>query len=58
MILFFFYVNILIFVFSLIVSDEPVLRDQFYNGNVKTERGAASREETGQIQYLQYSTVK
>lgn len=25
---------------SLIVSDEPVLRDQFYNGNVKTERGA------------------
>uniref|UniRef100_A0A3Q3W811 Selenoprotein O n=1 Tax=Mola mola TaxID=94237 RepID=A0A3Q3W811_MOLML len=25
---------------SLIVSDEPVLRDQFYNGRVKTERGA------------------
>ncbi|XP_061569173.1 protein adenylyltransferase SelO-like isoform X2 [Cololabis saira] len=25
---------------SLIVSDEPVLRDQFYNGNVKKERGA------------------
>lgn len=25
---------------SLIVSDEPVIRDQFYNGNVKTERGA------------------
>lgn len=25
--------------FSLIVSDEPVLRDQFYDGNVKTERG-------------------
>lgn len=25
---------------SLIISDEPVLRDQFYNGNVKTERGA------------------
>ncbi|XP_044033394.1 protein adenylyltransferase SelO-like isoform X3 [Siniperca chuatsi] len=25
---------------SLIVSDEPVLRDQFYNGNLKTERGA------------------
>ncbi|KAM8823552.1 protein adenylyltransferase SelO-like isoform 2-T2 [Spinachia spinachia] len=25
---------------SLIVSDEPVVRDQFYNGNVKTERGA------------------
>ncbi|XP_029978708.1 uncharacterized protein LOC115410981 isoform X2 [Sphaeramia orbicularis] len=25
---------------SLIVSEEPVLRDQFYNGNVKTERGA------------------
>lgn len=25
--------------FSLVVSDEPVLRDQFYNGNVKTERG-------------------
>lgn len=25
---------------SLIVSDEPVWRDQFYNGNVKTERGA------------------
>ncbi|XP_068199623.1 protein adenylyltransferase SelO-like [Antennarius striatus] len=25
---------------SLIVSDEPVLRDRFYNGNVKTERGA------------------
>uniref|UniRef100_A0A8C4HTV2 Selenoprotein O n=1 Tax=Dicentrarchus labrax TaxID=13489 RepID=A0A8C4HTV2_DICLA len=25
---------------SLIVSDEPVLRDQFYSGNVKTERGA------------------
>ncbi|XP_073344544.1 protein adenylyltransferase SelO-like isoform X2 [Pagrus major] len=25
---------------SLIVSDEPVMRDQFYNGNVKTERGA------------------
>ncbi|XP_070784268.1 protein adenylyltransferase SelO-like [Enoplosus armatus] len=25
---------------SLIVSDEPVLRDQFYNGNVKRERGA------------------
>ncbi|XP_034022311.1 protein adenylyltransferase SelO-like isoform X2 [Thalassophryne amazonica] len=24
----------------LIVSEEPVLRDQFYNGNVKTERGA------------------
>uniref|UniRef100_A0AAQ4P5Y7 Selenoprotein O n=1 Tax=Gasterosteus aculeatus aculeatus TaxID=481459 RepID=A0AAQ4P5Y7_GASAC len=25
---------------SLIVSDEPVMRDQFYDGNVKTERGA------------------
>ncbi|XP_054621219.1 protein adenylyltransferase SelO-like isoform X2 [Dunckerocampus dactyliophorus] len=25
---------------SLVVSDEPVLRDQFYDGNVKTERGA------------------
>lgn len=25
---------------SLIVSEEPVLRDQFYNGNVKTERAA------------------
>ncbi|XP_060920536.1 protein adenylyltransferase SelO, mitochondrial-like [Labrus mixtus] len=25
---------------SLIVSDEPVFRDQFYNGKVKTERGA------------------
>ncbi|KAM6971064.1 protein adenylyltransferase SelO-like [Tautogolabrus adspersus] len=25
---------------SLIVSDEPVLRDQFYNGKLKTERGA------------------
>ncbi|KAF7664649.1 hypothetical protein LDENG_00170480 [Lucifuga dentata] len=25
---------------SLIVSEEAVLRDQFYNGNVKTERGA------------------
>ncbi|XP_051909899.1 protein adenylyltransferase SelO-like [Hippocampus zosterae] len=25
---------------SLVVSDEPVWRDQFYNGNVKTERGA------------------
>lgn len=25
--------------FSLVVSDEPVLRDQFYDGNVKTERG-------------------
>nr|XP_046227358.1 protein adenylyltransferase SelO-like isoform X1 [Scatophagus argus] len=25
---------------SLIVSDEPVLRDQYYNGNVRTERGA------------------
>ncbi|KAL7373569.1 hypothetical protein ABVT39_009747 [Epinephelus coioides] len=25
---------------SIIVSDEPVKRDQFYNGNVKTERGA------------------
>ncbi|KAK9527528.1 hypothetical protein VZT92_014082 [Zoarces viviparus] len=25
---------------SLIVSDEPVTRDQFYDGNVKTERGA------------------
>ncbi|XP_024910482.1 uncharacterized protein LOC103377350 isoform X2 [Cynoglossus semilaevis] len=25
---------------SLIVSEEPVLRDQFYNGNVDTERGA------------------
>uniref|UniRef100_UPI0037E9B91C protein adenylyltransferase SelO-like n=1 Tax=Semicossyphus pulcher TaxID=241346 RepID=UPI0037E9B91C len=25
---------------SLIVSDQPVIRDQFYNGNVKTERGA------------------
>ncbi|XP_039645966.1 protein adenylyltransferase SelO-like isoform X2 [Perca fluviatilis] len=25
---------------SLVVSDEPVIRDQFYNGNVKTERGA------------------
>ncbi|XP_034416198.1 protein adenylyltransferase SelO-like [Cyclopterus lumpus] len=25
---------------SLIVSDEPVTRDRFYNGNVKTERGA------------------
>ncbi|TMS09064.1 UPF0061 protein [Larimichthys crocea] len=25
---------------SLIVSDEPVMRDQFYNGNVNTERGA------------------
>ncbi|XP_068438376.1 protein adenylyltransferase SelO-like [Clinocottus analis] len=25
---------------SLIVSDEPVTRDQFYNGDVKTERGA------------------
>lgn len=29
-----------IIVFSLIVSDQPVLRDQFYNGNVKAERGA------------------
>lgn len=29
----------LLFCFSLIVSEEPVLRDQFYNGNVKTERG-------------------
>lgn len=28
--------------FSLIVSDEPVMRDQFYNGNVKTERGAVT----------------
>lgn len=28
--------------FSLIVSDEPVLRDQFYDGNMKTERGAAN----------------
>lgn len=27
--------------FSLIVSEEPVLRDQFYDGNVKTERGEA-----------------
>lgn len=26
--------------FSLIVSDEPVMRDQFYNGKVTTERGA------------------
>ncbi|XP_069015817.1 protein adenylyltransferase SelO-like isoform X2 [Embiotoca jacksoni] len=25
---------------SLIVSEEPVFRDQFYDGNVKTERGA------------------
>ncbi|XP_049913181.1 protein adenylyltransferase SelO-like isoform X1 [Epinephelus moara] len=25
---------------SIIVSDDPVKRDQFYNGNVKTERGA------------------
>ncbi|XP_029955172.1 uncharacterized protein LOC115394122 isoform X2 [Salarias fasciatus] len=25
---------------SLIVSEEPVMRDQFYNGNVKKERGA------------------
>nr|XP_019958734.1 PREDICTED: uncharacterized protein LOC109639617 isoform X1 [Paralichthys olivaceus] len=25
---------------SLIVSEEPVIRDQFYNGNMKTERGA------------------
>ncbi|CAN9506451.1 unnamed protein product [Ophioblennius macclurei] len=25
---------------SLIVSEEPVIRDQFYNGNVKKERGA------------------
>lgn len=25
---------------SLVVSEEPVLRDQFYNGHVKTERGA------------------
>ncbi|TDG97460.1 hypothetical protein EPR50_G00226400 [Perca flavescens] len=25
---------------SLVVSDEPVIRDQFYNGNMKTERGA------------------
>ncbi|XP_034718498.1 protein adenylyltransferase SelO-like isoform X3 [Etheostoma cragini] len=25
---------------SLVVSDEPVIRDQFYSGNVKTERGA------------------
>ncbi|KAG7231254.1 hypothetical protein INR49_012085, partial [Caranx melampygus] len=25
---------------SLIVSEEPVVRDQFYNGNVKKERGA------------------
>ncbi|XP_034428872.1 protein adenylyltransferase SelO-like [Hippoglossus hippoglossus] len=25
---------------SLIVSEEPVFRDKFYNGNVKTERGA------------------
>lgn len=25
---------------SLTVSEEPVVRDQFYNGNVKTERGA------------------
>uniref|UniRef100_A0A8D2ZYK2 Selenoprotein O n=1 Tax=Scophthalmus maximus TaxID=52904 RepID=A0A8D2ZYK2_SCOMX len=25
---------------SLIVSEEPVVRDQFYNGNVKMERGA------------------
>lgn len=27
------------------MSDEPVLRDQFYNGNVKTERGAAIHAE-------------
>lgn len=25
---------------SLIVSEEPVIRDQFYNGNIKKERGA------------------
>ncbi|XP_034562823.1 protein adenylyltransferase SelO-1, mitochondrial-like [Notolabrus celidotus] len=25
---------------SLVVSEEPVFRDQFYNGNMKTERGA------------------
>lgn len=31
--------NALLFDFSLVVSDEPVIRDQFYNGNVKTERG-------------------
>lgn len=29
----------LLLCFSLIVSEESVLRDQFYNGNVKTERG-------------------
>lgn len=28
--------------FSLIVSEEPVFRDQFYNGNMKTERGAVN----------------
>ncbi|XP_071340827.1 protein adenylyltransferase SelO-like isoform X2 [Trachinotus anak] len=28
---------------SLIVSEEPVLRDQFYNGNVKTERAVVLR---------------
>lgn len=25
---------------SLVVSEEPVIRDQFYNGNIKTEKGA------------------
>lgn len=32
--------------FSLIVSDEPVLRDQFYSGNVKTERGRVIHAKT------------
>lgn len=36
--------------FSLIVSDEPVMRDQFYNGNVKTERGVVIYAKIQEIQ--------
>lgn len=36
--------DVLVFLFagSLVVSEEVVLRDQFYNGNMKKERGAVN----------------
>ena len=42
--------------FSLIVSEEPVLRDQFYNGNVKTERGTVNSV-TDPFGYLSYNGI-
>lgn len=44
--------------FSIIVSDEPVLRDRFYNGNVKTERGAVIHAATGPKPIYYSWTVK